>query len=86
MPARKRRRRTTRKRGRQTGGAGGFAVAKGGTSLVGRLVKDKSAKKALTESLGIKLKCASINLRGLHPDPNKGKAHYTQKNPKDVKC
>ena len=84
MPARNRTR--TRKKRRQTGGAGGFAVAKGVTSLVGRLVKDKGAKKALTESLGSKLKPAWINLRGLHPDPKKGKAQYTQKNRKDVKC
>ena len=82
MPARKRT--TTRKRRRQKGGAGGFAVAKGVTSLVGRLVKDKGAKKALTESLGSKLKRAWINLRGLHPDPNKGKA-YTPKKPKGCK-
>ena len=61
-------------------------MAKGVTSLVGRIVKDKGAKKALTESLGSKLKRAWINLRGLHPDSNKGKAHYTKKNPKDVKC
>ena len=83
MPTRRSRRRTTRRR--QTGGAGGFAVAKGVTSLVGRIVKDKGAKKALTESLGSKLKRAWINLRGLHPDPNKGKAHYTPKKPKGCK-
>ena len=85
MPARKRKRTTTRKRRRQTGGAGGFAVAKGVTSLVGRIDKDKEAKKALTENLGSKLKRAWINLRGLHPDPNKGKAHYTPKKPKGCK-
>ena len=63
MPARKRRkRRTTRKR--QTGGAGGFAVAKGVTSLVGRIVKDKGAKKALTESLGSKLKRSWAGMTG----------------------
>ena len=53
MPAQKRRRRRTT---RQTGGAGGFALAKGVTILVGRIVKDKGAKKALSESLGTKLK------------------------------
>ena len=60
MPARKRR--TTRKR--QTGGAGRFALAKGVTSLLGRVVKDKGAKKALSESLGTKLKRAWANVSG----------------------
>ena len=78
-------RKKTRKR-RQTRGAGGFAVAKGVTSLVGRIVKDKGAKQALSESLGSKLKRAWINLRGLHPDPNKGKPTTLKKTPKDVKC
>ena len=58
MPARKRRRRKRTTRKRQTGGAEGFALAKGVISLVGRIVKDKGAKKALTESLGSKLKRA----------------------------
>ena len=63
MPARKRRRRrATRKR--QTGGAGGFALAKGLTSLAGRIVKDKGAKQALSESLGTKLKRAWANVSG----------------------
>ena len=61
MPARKRKRRTTK---RQTGGAGGFALAKGVTSLVGRIVKDKGAKQALSESLGTKLKRAWANVSG----------------------
>ena len=34
----------------------GFGVTKGVTSLAGKLVKNKGAKKALTESLGTKLK------------------------------
>ena len=61
MPARKRKRRTTK---RQTGGAGGFALAKGVTSLVGRIVKDQGAKQALSESLGTKLKRAWANVSG----------------------
>ena len=63
MPARKRRRRR-RTRKTQTGGAGGFAVAKGVTSLVGRIVKDKGAKKALSESLGTKLKRGWLGIGG----------------------
>ena len=59
MPTRRaRRRRTTRKR--QRGGAGGFTLAKGVTSLAGRIVKEKGAKKALSESLGSKLKRAGM--------------------------
>ena len=64
MPARKRsRRRTTRKR-RQTGEAGGFALAKGLTNLAGRIVKDKGAKQALTKGLGTKLKRAWAGMTG----------------------
>ena len=92
MPARKRSsRRTTTRRKRQKGG-GGIAAAKGAyaafrgiNKLASLLVKDKGAKQALSESLGSKLKRAWINLRGLHTDPNKGKAHYTQQKPKGSK-
>ena len=61
MPARKRSR---RRRKTQTGGAGGFALAKGVTSLAGRIVKDKGAKQALSESLGTKLKRAWLGISG----------------------
>ena len=59
MPARKRRSRRTRtSRKRQTGGAGGV------TSLAGRIVKEKGAKKTLSEGLGTKLKRAWTGMTG----------------------
>ena len=64
MPARKRSRRRRRTRKTQTGGAGGFALAKGLTSLAGRIVKDKGAKQALSESLGTKLKRGWLGITG----------------------
>jgi len=42
----------------------GFGVAKGLTSLSGRFVKNKGAKKALTESLRTKLKNAWLGMTG----------------------
>ena len=68
MPARRtRRKRPVRRRKRQKGGfLPGFGVAKGVTNLTGKLVKDKGAKKALTESLGTKLKRAWYGITGQH--------------------
>ena len=70
MPARRTRRKrpTIRKRRkRQQGGfLPGFGVAKGVTNLAGKLVKDKGAKQALTESLGTKLKRAWYGITGQH--------------------
>ena len=64
MPCRRKTTRRRRTRKTQTGGAGGFALAKGVTSLAGRIVKDKGAKQALSESLGSKLKRGWLNISG----------------------
>ena len=54
-----------KKKRRQRGGLlPGFGVGKGVTHLAGRFVKNKGAKKALTEGLGPKLKRAWNNLTG----------------------
>ena len=68
MPARRGRKRPVRRRRkRQKGGfLPGFGVAKGVTNLTGKLVKNEGAKKALTESLGTKLKRAWYGITGQH--------------------
>ena len=54
-----------KKKRRQRGGLlPGFGVGKGVTHLAGRFVKNKGAKKALTEGLRPKLKRAWNNLTG----------------------
>ena len=67
MPARRgRRKRPVRGRKRQKGGfLPGWGVARGAINLVRKyLVKDKGAKKALTESMGTKLKNAWYGITG----------------------
>ena len=67
MPARRTRRKRPVRRKRQQGGfLPGFGVAKGVTNLSGKLVKDKGAKKALTEGLCAKLKRAWYGITGQH--------------------
>ena len=61
--SKRRRKKTKRQRG---GFLPGFGVAKGVTALSGRFVKNKGAKKALTESLGTKLKNAWYGITGQH--------------------
>ena len=66
MPARRgRRKRPVRRKKRQKGGLlPGWGVSRGVARLAGKLVKDKGAKKALTESMGTKLKNSWYGITG----------------------
>ena len=62
--SRKRQKKKKTKRRQRGGLLPGLGVGKGVTHLAGRFVKNKGAKKALTEGLGPKLKRAWNNLTG----------------------
>ena len=68
MPARRGRKRPVRRRRKRQkrGFLLGWGVARGITRLAGELVKDKGANKALTESMGTKLKNAWYGITGQH--------------------